>query len=279
MSEETILTASHISKRYGGVFALNDVSFSLNKGEILGLCGENGAGKSTLVKILGGYVKPDSGRLTIDGNEIELGKRVDPALITIVHQELSIVPHLSVLDNIMLGIKKSGFWYLRRQHVESVKQHLESVGLAHVSPYQLAQTLSLAERQLVEIARGLASGAKVLLLDEPTATLSDAEIDKVFTIMRRLKAAGTTLVIISHRLDEVYTITDRVTVFRGGEHIFTRDTAQVPSEQLVSAMLGHEVERKAMHPVRPQSQDVCLACENLSLEGQFGPPCLTGIEG
>ena len=108
MEAKNILTASNISKRYGGVFALNDVSFSLRSGEILGLCGENGAGKSTLVKILGGYITPDTGTLNIGGFDVELGKRVDPSLITIVHQELSILPHLSVLDNIVIGMKVNG---------------------------------------------------------------------------------------------------------------------------------------------------------------------------
>ena len=164
MEKHSILTASHISKRYGGVFALNDVSFSLFEGEILGLCGENGAGKSTLVKILGGYVKPDTGTLRIGETDVELGNRVDPSLITIVHQELSILPHLSVLDNIMIGMVEKSIIYRRSRYLAKVKSLLTEVGLQHVSPYQLAETLSLAERQLVEIARGLASGAKVLLL-------------------------------------------------------------------------------------------------------------------
>ena len=270
MEKTDILSASHISKRYGGVFALNDVSFSLEKGEILGLCGENGAGKSTLVKILGGHVTPDEGRLVIDGQTIEFGQRVDPALITIVHQELSILPDLSVLDNITLGIKEKGLIYRRSKWVGFVKEKLVEVGLGHIEPNQLASELSLAERQLVEIARGLASGAKVLLLDEPTATLSDAEIHNVFAIMRRLKAHGTTMVIISHRLDEVFTITDRVTVFRGGQHIFTAPTQQVTSDELVSAMLGHEMKRGEIRPERTIGEPM-LHCVAAARHAEFGP--------
>ncbi|WP_440878998.1 sugar ABC transporter ATP-binding protein [Vibrio natriegens] len=278
MEAKNILTANNISKRYGGVFALNDVSFSLRSGEILGLCGENGAGKSTLVKILGGYVTPDTGTLEIGGMNVELGKRVDPSLITIVHQELSILPHLSVLDNIVIGMKENGQIYRRGRYTEQVTKLLADVGLEHISPHQLAETLSLAERQLVEIARGLASGAHVLLLDEPTATLSDAEIEKVFSIMRKLKAAGTTLVIISHRLDEVFTITDRVTVFRGGKHIFTRNTKDVTGPELVSAMLGHEVERGVIRPQR-QHGDVLLECKNVQIENGYGPLDFTCHKG
>lgn len=270
MEAKNILTAANISKRYGGVFALNDVSFSLQSGEILGLCGENGAGKSTLVKILGGYVTPDSGTLEIGGMHVELGKRVDPSLITIVHQELSILPHLSVLDNIVIGMKQNGQIYRRGRYISQVEKLLTDVGLEHISPHQLAETLSLAERQLVEIARGLASGAHVLLLDEPTATLSDAEIEKVFSIMKKLKAAGTTLVIISHRLDEVFAITDRVTVFRGGKHIFTRPTKEVSGPELVSAMLGHEVERGVIRPQRACGK-LLLDCKNVQVNHGYGP--------
>ncbi len=278
MEAADILTASNISKRYGGVFALNDVSFSLKSGEILGLCGENGAGKSTLVKILGGYVTPDSGTLTIGGDQVELGKRVDPSLITIVHQELSILPHLSVLDNIVIGMKENGQFYRRSRYTEQVTKLLADVGLGHISPNQLAETLSLAERQLVEIARGLASGAHVLLLDEPTATLSDAEIEKVFSILRKLKAAGTTLVIISHRLDEIFRITDRVTVFRGGKHIYTRKTSEVTSPELVSAMLGHEVERGVVRAPREHGE-LLLECKNVAIKNSYGPLDFTCHKG
>ncbi len=270
MAKQELLIASDISMRYGNFYALQDVNFTLYKGEILGLCGENGAGKSTLVKILGGYISPNTGTLTIDGRIVETGKRVDPSLITIVHQELSILPHLSILDNIMLGIHDKSVLYLRKRYTEQVKKHLAAVGLAHLSVHQLAETLSLAERQLVEIARGLASGAKVLLLDEPTATLSDAEIAKVFEIVRRLRDNGTTLVIISHRLDEIFALTDRITVFRGGRHIFTRPTSDVTSDELVTAMLGHELKRGVVRPPR-QCGDLFLEGKGLYRKQSYGP--------
>ncbi|QND44414.1 sugar ABC transporter ATP-binding protein (plasmid) [Rhizobium lusitanum] len=273
-----MLIATGISKQYGGVFALDNVGFELVAGEIHGLCGENGAGKSTLVKILGGLVEPSSGELTIDGHGVVLGRRIDPSLITIVHQELSILPHLSVLDNIVIGMQDKSMLYLRKRYVARVKHHLSAVGLDHVDPWSRAGGLSLAERQLVEIARGLASGAKVLLLDEPTATLSDAEIEKVFAVMRKLKDGGTTMVIISHRLDEIFAITDRVTVFRSGRHIFTRDTAALTGPELVRAMLGHDVERGVERPVRATGK--CrLALEKAEVAGAYEPCDLTFAEG
>jgi ABC-type sugar transport system ATPase subunit len=242
---DSILIAQDLSKRYGGVQALSNVSFELRRQEIHGLCGENGAGKSTIVKVLGGFVKPDTGTVTVDGVALPLGERVDPRLISIVHQELSIVPHLTVCDNVMLGATEVKAVYRQNRFESVVRKHLDAVGLPHIDPAQQASTLSLAERQLVEIARGVARGARVLLLDEPTATLSDAEINRVFGVLRALRDAGTSLVIISHRLDEIFALTDRVTVFRSGQHVWTKPTKEVTGGELVRAMIGRDLVRGA----------------------------------
>jgi ribose transport system ATP-binding protein len=273
MTNNPVLVAQGLSKRYGGVQALDDVGFELRAAEIHGLCGENGAGKSTLVKILGGFVAPDAGELRIDGSPLPLGRKVDPSLISIVHQELSIVPHLSVLDNVMLGAREVGVIYRRAPFREIVGRHLDAVGLAHVDVDLPAARLSLAEQQLVEIARGIARGARVLLLDEPTATLSDAEIERVFAVLRKLREAGATVVIISHRLEEIFALTDRVTVFRSGRHVFTRATAGLNSAELVRAMIGRDV-ALGMHAGRPERQRAELPRLRLSqwrLQGEFGP--------
>ncbi|WP_339114623.1 sugar ABC transporter ATP-binding protein [Thioclava sp. GXIMD2076] len=268
-----ILSARGLKKSYGGVRALRGMDIDLAAGEIHGLCGENGAGKSTLVKILGGFVMPDEGELGIDGMQIELGTPVDPALLSIVHQELSIIPHLSVLDNVMLGAREVGRIYRREPFRAHVRQVLDSVGLEHVALDALAETLPLAERQLIEIARGIARGAKVLLLDEPTATLSDGEIEKVFAVLRRLKAEkGTTIVIISHRLNEIFALTDRVTVLRSGQHVMTADTSALTNATLVEAMIGHEIKigeiapSHARHGVTPR-----LSLNNWSVPGRVAP--------
>lgn len=268
-----VLVAQGLSKRYGGVQALDDVGFDLRVGEIHGLCGENGAGKSTVVKILGGFVTPDSGSVWIDGQPLALGRKVDPQRISIVHQELSIVAHLSVLDNVMLGAREVGPLYRRSMFREAVQRHLAAVGLGQVDIDRAAATLSLAEQQLVEITRGIARGARVLLLDEPTATLSDAEIERVFAVLRKLRDGGTTIVIISHRLEEIFALTDRVTVFRSGRHIFTRDTATLTSAELVRAMIGRDVARGAHagRAAQPRKDPPRLRLEGWQLAGRFGP--------
>nr|WP_319514585.1 sugar ABC transporter ATP-binding protein [uncultured Cohaesibacter sp.] len=242
MRNDTILVAANISKRYGGVAALSKAGFELRKGEILGLCGENGAGKSTLIKILGGIVTPEEGSLTIDGTHVEFGTRPDPSLLSIVHQELSVIPHLSVLDNVMLNKVSGRGFYLRKSLEPETRSLLKQVGLEHIDPRTKAVDLTLAEQQLIEIARGLASQSQVLLLDEPTATLSDAEIEKVFSVMRGLRDSGKSLVIVSHRLAEIFALTNRITVFRNGQHIFTRPTSELNAQELVKAMIGRDVE-------------------------------------
>ncbi|MDM0071509.1 sugar ABC transporter ATP-binding protein [Variovorax sp. J31P207] len=265
------LLAKGLSKRYGGTQALDDVGFELQIGEVHGLCGENGAGKSTLVKVLGGYVVPDSGKIEIGGKTIKLGQRPDPSQISIVHQELSIVPHLTVLDNVMMGAPEVGTLYVRSRYRAAVRKQLDAVGLTHIDVDRVASTLSLAEQQLVEIARGVARGARVLLLDEPTATLSDAEISKVFKVVRALKEGGATIVIISHRLDEIFALTDRVTVFRSGRHIWTRNTKDVDPPELVRAMIGRDVVRGGMHAASGASaRKTQLQIRDWSLRRQFG---------
>lgn len=239
-SRPVVLSANGLSKTYGGIAALDNVGLELRAGEIHGLCGENGAGKSTFIKILGGLVAQDHGDVIVDGERLKPGRLTDPRSISIVHQELAIVPAISVLDNVVMG-SAAKLFYHRGSYRREVEKCLKAVGLDGVSPDRLAGSLSLAERQLVEIARGIFRQAKVLLLDEPTATLSDAEISRVFAAVRRLRDAGTAIVFVSHRLDEVFALTDRVTVFRGGRHILSEQTSSLTTPELVRAMLGREL--------------------------------------
>jgi ribose transport system ATP-binding protein len=255
-----ILVADGLSKLYGGIVALDDVGLALVPGEIHGICGENGAGKSTFIKILGGLVRPDHGHISVDGHPLALGQRTDPRLISIVHQELAIVPTLSVLDNIMLGSGGASLLYLAGRFRGKVRDGLDEVGLSHVALDLPASALSLAERQLVEIARGIARQARVLLLDEPTATLSDAEIGRVFATARLLRDRGTALVFVSHRLDEVFALTDRATVFRNGRRVLTEGTAALRPKDLVRAMIGRE--RAGRDP-----KTLVLVGSNCSIEG------------
>ncbi|MBM3092429.1 ATP-binding cassette domain-containing protein [Ensifer sp. T173] len=241
VNDSTILDVRGLRKTYGGVVAIKNIDFELQAGEIHGLCGENGAGKSTLVKTLGGLVAPTEGEITVGGVQLKAGKRTDPRLISIVHQELSIIPDLTVLDNVLIGDPAAGEFLRRTAHAKAVRRQLDEIGLAHVDLNAPARKLSLAEQQLVEIARGVVRGAKILMLDEPTATLSDSEIRRVFKAVRLLKERGSTIVFISHRLPEVFELTDRITVFRNGERVTTRPTTEFTTEQLVQAMIGREV--------------------------------------
>ena len=267
-STRTTLSARNLSMAYGGIRALDGVSLDLVSGEIHGLCGENGAGKSTFIKILGGLVKPISGEIDVDGTPLTLGRPTDPEKVSIVHQELAIVPTISVLDNITLCMR-SGLAYLRDTHRPSVRANLDAVGLNHVHLDTPAGTLSLAERQLVEIARGITRNARVLLLDEPTATLSDAEIRRVFEVTRRLRDGGTSLIFVSHRLDEVFELTDRVTVLRNGLHILTERTKNLTSRELVRAMLGRELTHSTVNRrVAPSDERPRLALRNFAVPGR-----------
>lgn len=277
---QSALVVQELRKNYGGVEALRGVNFELRRGEIHALCGENGAGKSTLVKILGGLVEPTSGTITIAGAPLRTGRRTDPRLISIVHQELSIVPDLSVLDNVLIGDDGLGEILRRSHYAADVRARLDQIGLAHIALDTPAKALTLGEQQLVEIARGVARGAKILLLDEPTATLSDVEIQRVFAAVRWLRDQGSTIVFISHRLPEVFELTDRVTVFRNGAHVLTADTATLTRDTLVKAMIGHEVaarDRQHAAPKRPGAERMAL--RHLSIPERLHPIDLSFGQG
>lgn len=287
MQSQKIVQVTGLHKTYGGITALKSIDFELNAGEIHGLCGENGAGKSTLVKILGGLVQPTEGQILFDGAVLRPGRRTDPSCISIVHQELSIIPALSVLDNVLMGNARVGRLYLRGRFKNDVRRQLDSIGLSHVTLDQSASELSLAERQLVEISRCVLHGAKVLILDEPTATLAESEIARVFTAVRWLRDQGTTVVFISHRLNEVFDLTDRITIFRSGERVLTAPTSEMTTESLVLAMVGHEVERRStLDAINPHAHLIRLkldrfgvpnACQSLDLEVPAGE--ILGVVG
>lgn len=268
-----ILDVKGLRKAYGGIIALKKVDFELEPGEVHGLCGENGAGKSTLVKILGGLVAPTEGGIVVDGTALTPGHRTDPRLISIVHQELSIIPDLSVLDNVLMGDDRVGELFLRGRYAAEVRQQLDTIGLGHVDIDQPARELTLAEQQLVEITRGVMRGARILILDEPTATLSDNEIQRVFAAVRRLRDKGSTIVFISHRLPEVFDLTDRVTVFRNGEKISTTRTADLTTDELVRAMIGREVaaREQVAHHTEDVERPTRVRLKDFSVPGRFAP--------
>ena len=240
----SLLAMDEVSKHFGGIQALSKVSLEIRSGEVLALCGENGAGKSTLVKILMGVHQPDTGRIRSDGREVSIRRPADgQALgIALVSQELSLAPDLSVADNIWLGSRRVPLFHRRAEFRRKAAETMVMLGFDEDFIDRPVASLSLAERQLVEIARNLCRDARVLILDEPTAMLSDAEIERTFAVIRRLRAQGTAIVYITHRLGEVFAICDRVTVLRNGELVGSAPTAELGRDRLVEMMIGRRLD-------------------------------------
>jgi len=235
------LEMTDITKSYANLRALDSVSFDLAPGEVHALLGHNGAGKSTLVKILSGVVQPDSGLIRIDGEEVfPRNPRHAQALgIALVDQELSLVPVLTVEENLLLGSLPRGKSQRNSSSPAALRELLETLGLGHVKLSTPTGELPIGEQQLVEIARALSRDAKIIILDEPTATLSDHEIEKVFAAVRRLTEQGKSVIYVSHRLGEVLTLCQRATVFRDGKLVGTRNVAELDRSGIVEIMLGH----------------------------------------
>ena len=233
-----------ISKRFGATAALTDVSLDLLAGEIHGLVGENGAGKSTLVKILAGVHQPDAGEIRLDGEPVTIPN--PPAArslgIAVVHQEPKLFPDLSVAENVFLGEPPKGplgsiAWGEMRRRAAALFEDLD----VHLDVAAQVRGLSMADQQLVEIAKALSVDARVLILDEPTASLSSHEVDRLFAIVRRTRERGVAILFVSHRLEEVFALCDRATVFRDGRHVVTAVTTELTTDTLVRHMVGREV--------------------------------------
>ncbi len=234
-----------VHKRFGPTIALKSVDLTLFGGEVLALIGENGAGKSTLMKVLSGAHIADAGAMTFDGKPYAPGNplAVRNAGVAMIYQELSIAPHLSVMENILLGVEPgTGPMVSWGQMRDRAKQALREVGRSDISPSALAGDLSIAEQQLVEIARSVALGCRVLVLDEPTSSLTRRDIENLFAMLRRLRAQGLGIVYISHFLEEVRAISDRFTVLRDGSSVGEGKTADVSDEDIIRLMVGRNVE-------------------------------------
>lgn len=232
-----------IAKEFGPVRVLHGVSFALEPGKVVGLLGENGAGKSTLMKILAGYEQPTGGEILVDGvPQVFAGSRAaETKGIVLIHQEFNLAEDLTVAQNIFLGHEKKRGWLLDDTAMRAqAAQALGQVGL-NVDPDRKVRTLIVAEKQLVEIARAVARKAKFLIMDEPTATLTPSEAQRLFALMARLKSEGVTIVYISHKLDEVERVTDSIVVMRDGRFVAQEPTANVTRHQMANLMVGREV--------------------------------------
>jgi ribose transport system ATP-binding protein len=233
-----------IGKSFPGVRALSDVSLTLRAGEVLVLVGENGAGKSTLMKILAGAQRADTGTIAIDGRDVTIDspRTAERLGIGMIYQELNLVPQLTAAQNISLGAEPTRAGLLDERATRDLAQRmLGELGLEIPLDVPVAK-LAVGQQQLIEIAKALARNARILVMDEPSAALSEREIEKLFTIIHRLKAGGAGIIYISHRMDELPRIGDRVTVLRDGRAIETRAVADFPPEEIVRAMVGRELD-------------------------------------
>ena len=230
-----ILAVKGLTKRFGPNEVLRNVTLALDAQEVRAICGENGAGKSTLIKIVTGVYRPDGGVLLVDGEPTEITdpQHAQELGIALVAQELSLAPALSVLDNIWLGNRKVPLFHRRKELRARARSALAKVGLSDLSLETRVSQLSIGRRQLVELARMLTRDARIFMLDEPTATLSDVEIERIFDALRALRAEGKSIIYITHRLGEVFQICDTVSVLRNGELVGTRRTQEIDRAQLM----------------------------------------------
>jgi ribose transport system ATP-binding protein/rhamnose transport system ATP-binding protein len=270
-----------VSKIYPGATALRNVSFSVRHGEIRALCGENGAGKSTLVKIVMGIVQPDEGSIAFNGQTQAVRGPIEAQGLGLglVAQELSLAPHLSVLDNIWLGSREVPFLHRRAYLRTRAQQALATLGLSDWDLEAPVSSLTIGQRQLVEIARLLARNARLLILDEPTATLSDADIERILGVLKGLRAQGRSVIYVTHRLGEVFDLCDSVTVLRNGQHVATQQVSEVTREGLVELMLGRSFEEMYPRAVARRDEDIRLSVEGLSVPGAVHDFSMTAPRG
>lgn len=253
MSDVPLLSLNHIGKRFGGVTALDGVDFELRAGEIHALLGENGAGKSTLIKILGGIHRPDNGEIRVEGRPVEIREVTDADQlgIRLIHQELSLAPNLSVAENIFLGREPGRFGFLdRRRLFANARKLIADLGLPEIGAAETrVADLSVAQQQMVEIARALATQARILVLDEPTASLSETETEALFIKLRGLSQQGVGIIYISHRLEEIQRLAHRITVLRDGRSVGTQTASELNQTELIRLMVGRDL--KAHYPRPP----------------------------
>ncbi len=269
MMKDIILSVKNLTKVYPGVVALNQVSIDFKKGEIHALCGENGAGKSTFIKSVAGAIAPTEGTITIEG---ETYHALTPAQsrghgLEVIYQEFNLVPDMTIAENIFLGSKISDKkWVDYKAMYEKTKMLFSDFGM-DIDPLTEVKELSPAMQQLVEILKAVSKNVKILVMDEPTAPLTVSEVEIMYGIVERLKSRGVTIIYISHRLEEVFRLTDRVTVLKDGCYVDTVKTSSTDRSSLIRMMVGHEVENVFEEEKHSVSDEVILKVDHLSGNG------------
>jgi ribose transport system ATP-binding protein len=261
-----ILTVQHLSKGFPGVRALHDVSFAANAGEVHVVMGENGAGKSTLMKILAGIYTPDEGQISLEGQAVRIDtpQKAQALGINLINQELNIAGNLTVAENIFMGSEPRKLGLVDRGAMAQRSEEVLKLLAASFSPQMLAGELSIAEQQQVEIARALIHNSKILIMDEPTAALSERETERLFGLIKSLQEKGIAIVYISHRLAEVAIIADRVSVLRDGEYIGTLDKAHLDNAEIVRMMVGRSLQDFYDHEVSTERTEDYLVVRHMS---------------
>ncbi len=245
--EQALLTIHDVRKNFGGIAALNSVSLEVRSGEILALVGENGAGKSTLAKIIAGVIGLDSGSVTLDGRDVHFHSTTEAreAGVSIVLQEFNLIPDMSVAENVFLMAPetfRAGFWLDRRSINRRTMELIRQIEIdLNIDPTRKIASLTVAEQQLVEVLKAVSVRSRLLILDEPTATLTTQETAKLFALIRKLRSDGLTVIFVSHRIEEVFQISDRIVVFRDGEKVKEFITADTQQRELITAMVGRDI--------------------------------------
>ena len=280
-NSEKALEVRQIVKRFSGIEVLKHVDFDVRRGEVHGLMGENGAGKSTLIKIITGVYPKDEGQIFIDGQEVEINSRQDSidCGVSVIYQELSVIPTLTVMQNIFLGQELTRYGILEKKKMAGrVRELIESCGF-DLNPNDYVEKLSVAKRQMVEILKALLFDAKIIIMDEPTASLSDKESDKLFEIITRLRQQGRSIIYISHRLDEVYRIVDRLTVLRDGEVVGVLPKEEIEHQRVVQLMIGKEVKDQSAKANPARKDGSVLSVRNLSRKPYWSDISFDAYEG
>lgn len=275
MESEYILEIKNCRKEFPGVIALDNVSLFLKRGEIHALVGENGAGKSTIMKILAGIYTMDDGEILFDGKPFEARRPVEALEkgISMVHQELDLIPNMTVEANVFAGRERTkGAIVNRKWMTEETKRLMNELGI-DIDPKTKVSRLSTAQQQMVAIIRAIAFNAEVIIMDEPTSAITDREVEKLFEIIHRLKSQNKSIVYISHKMDEIYSLTDRITVLRDGKLIGSVATKNVTSEELINMMVGRDLSdmyvKSAPKSADYDENEVLLSVRDLSREGEF----------